>query len=138
MVHETCPREEEVTARVLVTGSRYWTDEATINEWLWRLPPTAIIAHGDCRGADKIADRIARHLGLTVEKFPVDHAIDGPFPGAGPRRNGRMIDAFKPTRGLAFPRFDRMWEPEGGTWDCMKQMWERTIPVTVCPPGSRP
>ncbi len=81
--------------------------------------------HGDCpTGADHIADSWA--IGSmfankpTLIRFAVDHALDGPWPGAGPRRNARMLRDGKPDRGLAF---GALWKPEtaprrghGGVW----------------------
>lgn len=49
--------------RILVTGSRDWTDGSTIRVVLASLADrnrTAILVHGDCRGADWIARDIWR------------------------------------------------------------------------------
>ena len=88
--------------RVLITGSRDWTDEVTIRGALLPLQEDEL-CHGDARGADKIAGRIAEELGWKVTPFPVDTSIDGPWPAAGHHRNRRMFDAFKPDLVLAFP-----------------------------------
>ena len=53
--------------------------------------PITRLVHGDARGADKASGEWARMRGVDVEAVPVDHALDGPWPGAGPRRNGRML-----------------------------------------------
>ena len=82
--------------RVLVTGSRDWTDGPTI----WRaladtLRPIPInretvIVHGACpTGADYQADEWGRGFGATIEQHRAeDH---GPWPAAGPRRNAHMV-----------------------------------------------
>ncbi len=99
--------------RLLVCGSRDWP--GTWEDIATHLPePPAVIIHGACsrtsvRGrakcevsVDMLADFAARGLGMTVLPFPVDHAIDGPWPAAGPRRNARMLRDGQPTHGLAF------------------------------------
>lgn len=87
---------------VLVTGSQFFGDEAIIYNALKAFPNNTVIVHGACaRGADAIADRIARRMGMTVVREP---AIWGPFnqKNAGPKRNLLMIQKWKPTLGLAF------------------------------------
>lgn len=91
--------------RVLVTGSRTWSDLDTIAEALdaviAQTPSTDIVVvHGDCpRGADHIAAEyceltaaFAERLGktLAVEPHPADWQTYGRF--AGPRRNVEMVN----------------------------------------------
>lgn len=56
--------------RVIVTGSRDWTDREAIRKVLEALPRDATIVHGGARGADSIAGEIAGELGMTVEVHP--------------------------------------------------------------------
>lgn len=56
--------------RVLVCGSRHWSNYKLNEEKLRLLPSTTTIIHGDCRGADKLAGGIARRLGMSVRIFP--------------------------------------------------------------------
>lgn len=56
--------------RVIVCGSRRWTDRAKITSRLADLPPSSTIVHGAARGADKIAHQEAQKLGLRVESHP--------------------------------------------------------------------
>jgi hypothetical protein len=90
--------------RILVTGSRDWTDgqvieEALLTAWLDAgCPPKehTTVVHGGARGADSIADAIARRVGLQVEvHHPVwrQRSRDGVDRGAGVRRNQEMVDA---------------------------------------------
>lgn len=83
--------------RVIICGSRDWTDPEPIERMLRRLKAIhqerLVVVHGGARGADKTAEAAARLLGIRVEGFPVDHKLDGPWPGAGPRRNARMLRA---------------------------------------------
>jgi len=107
--------------RLLVCGTRQWSGSwEDIAEHLpedMRAHGVTVI-HGACsrkinrrvRGGlvpcevsvDMIADFVVRRLGFAVEPYPVDHALDGPWPAAGPRRNARMLREGKPTHGLAF------------------------------------
>ncbi|MFC8797238.1 SLOG family protein [Promicromonospora sp. NPDC057138] len=90
-------------ARVLVTGSRDWSDEGTIRSELqawWNengRPCDAVLVHGACRtGADAIADRIWSAQGLPIERHPAPwNALDGQGQRlgrrAGPIRNQQMV-----------------------------------------------
>lgn len=82
----------------IVTGSRDWTDARPIGEALASLAPRSVVYHGGAKGADMIADDIARQLGLDVYVYQADWARHGK--SAGPRRNRQMRDAAK----------DRGWE----------------------------
>ena len=78
--------------RVLVTGSRTWTDTATITARLAEQAgalPGAVLVHGDAAGADRIAARIWRSWGLPEEPHPADWHQHGR--AAGPRRNAHMV-----------------------------------------------
>lgn len=125
---------------IVVTGSREWTDVETIRAWLAFIQP-ARVAHGGCRtGADQIAGRIARSLGIEVVEYPVDEEVDGPWPAAGPRRNARMLELEQPDRVVAFS----WWSPANpkgltsGTADCCSRALTMGRPVVVIPPGARP
>jgi hypothetical protein len=77
--------------RVLVTGSRDWTDREAIARWLAPyLRPGNVLVHGHCpTGADAIADDIWQAAGLGVpERHPADWNQGR---GAGPRRNMEMV-----------------------------------------------
>lgn len=81
--------------RILVCGSRNWTERSLIRAQLAPYavgdgdPPT--IVHGDARGADKLAADIAMRLGLWVEAHPANWAKYGKR--AGPLRNLAMLDS---------------------------------------------
>jgi hypothetical protein len=88
--------------RVLVTGSRDWTDETTLTKPLTSLlaatvfvGDTFVLVHGACpRGADAMANSWAeyhRDRGAPIE-IERHRAEDfGPWPAAGPRRNAHMV-----------------------------------------------
>lgn len=93
--------------RLLVTGSRTYADTARLHatlDALHRKHAIEVLIHGACHlgGADILAGAWAESRGVPVAAYPVDHALDGPWPGAGPRRNLRMIKSAWPTHCVAF------------------------------------
>lgn len=81
-----------MTTRILITGSRTWTDHARIRAALaaWRSRyPDAVLVHGAARGADSIAAAIWTSWGLPVEAHPADWHRHGR--AAGLLRNRRMV-----------------------------------------------
>lgn len=81
--------------RILVTGSRTWTDEleirlALIAEAVPYLKRGVIVVHGACpRGADAIAAEWAANYSVPVEAHPADWKQFGK--AAGFRRNTEMV-----------------------------------------------
>jgi hypothetical protein len=134
-----CCLERSVGSTVIVCGSRLWTDVETIRAWLSRLPNGTTVAHGACRGADRIAGGVAEELGLDVRAYPADWDAHGD--AAGPIRNQLMVDTERAhlRMGLAFT-----WALEGprekrtGTGDCVVRLVEAGVRVTIVPPGVRP
>lgn len=76
--------------RVIVCGSRAWTDREQIAERLSQLPGTATVVHGCAKGADRIAGQEAQKLGLLVEEHPADWEKHGKR--AGYVRNAHMAN----------------------------------------------
>jgi hypothetical protein len=96
---------EATSLRVLVTGGRNYQDDHTVNrvlESIHRAKPIAVLIHGNCSGADDLAARWAFRFGVPCAAFSVRFELDGHWPGAGPRRNSRMLEASKPDIGVAF------------------------------------
>lgn len=86
--------------RVMVTGSRTWTDDQAIKRGLvmasffvFAEHRGAILVSGACaRGADRLAEHIASaHLGWTVEQHPANWDKFGKR--AGILRNDEMLDS---------------------------------------------
>jgi hypothetical protein len=83
--------------RILITGSRTWTDVSTIISAITEVvrehhvkQEDAVIVHGDCpRGADAIAGALARLWKITEEPHPADWSKGKP---AGFIRNKEMVD----------------------------------------------
>ena len=87
--------------RVLVCGSRTWTDWEAIKRELACFPGDTTIIHGKAkRGADAIADKVASQLGLKLLVFPANWEEEGR--AAGPLRNLRMLAEGEPDLVLAF------------------------------------
>lgn len=116
--------------RILVTGSRDWTDENRVRRALLQVscthhhptPPTVV--HGDCpTGADKIADDTAREFGWNVETHPPDWDEHGK--AGGPIRNAEMVNLGADVC-LAFPL-----EASRGTHNCIRLAHQAGIPVIV-------
>ncbi|MFH9426003.1 DUF2493 domain-containing protein [Streptomyces sp. NPDC017529] len=134
-------------ARIVVTGSRAWTDAQLLADVLldtWhdatQLGHTSIvIVHGGADGADTLAGLWARGHGLDVEVHEADweHCADDCPPGhrrsrarggdycptAGPRRNQQLIDAGADLV-VAFHR-----EGSRGTADCLHRAQATGLPV---------
>lgn len=92
--------------RVLVTGSRTWTDVPKLDEALSLALMThrgrMVLVHGACpTGADAQADEWARKNGVPIETHPADWSGQGRV--AGFKRNQAMVDT-KPDVVLAFIR----------------------------------
>lgn len=85
-------------ARILVTGSRSWTDREVIYGALaqvWgecrTIGVDALLVHGACSsGADALADQVWQQAGLPVEPHPADWRTHGK--SAGFQRNQEMVD----------------------------------------------
>ena len=93
--------------RVLVTGSRSTRNDApvarTLTGYLDVYGGRLRVAAGGMTGVDTLAENCCKQLGIPFERYAVDHALDGGWPGAGPRRNRRMHDVFRPHEVAAMP-----------------------------------
>ena len=118
--------------RIMVTGSRYWTDVTALGLALQSeagaTPPADLtLIHGDAQGADRAAASYAEGLGWTVQAYPPDP------PGAGPQltaRNQAMIDS-GPDVVLAFPLPGSV-----GTWDTVNRAKRAGITVRISKPSA--
>jgi hypothetical protein len=108
---------------VVVTGSRDYTDETKVRKHLAQLPRPARVIHGNYRGLDKLAARVATELGFEVKPVSADWEKHGR--AAGPIRNRVMLN-LRPNMVLAFPLEDSV-----GTWDTIEEARRRGIPVKV-------
>jgi hypothetical protein len=112
--------------RVLVCGSRDWTDGQAIYRRLALVLAEhggSTIVHGDARGADRIAAGCALGLGLSIDRFPANWKHHGK--AAGYIRNLAMLDT-APDLVLAFQR-----NGSRGTQHTIDEARRRGIPVEV-------
>ena len=89
--------------RLVVSGGRYFTDEAIVFAALdTLLDQNAIdcIAHGGCEGADLVSAKWAESRGVPSKVYDADWDSGRP---AGPMRNERMLRAEKPDWVVTFP-----------------------------------
>lgn len=127
--------------RILVTGSREWSDEiAVINalnlaafmlQAAQLREPEITLVHGGAQGLDAIAARIARSRGWIVEEHRADWRVHGK--AAGPVRNAEMVKLGADLC-VAFP----VPLPSGkngisGTTDCYRRAIAAGIPTLVLP-----
>lgn len=113
--------------RVLVCGSRDWTNQARMYARLARLPDGSTILHGTARGADRMAATFAEGWGFNVEHWPADWKKYGRR--AGIERNVDMLDT-EPDLVLAF------WDGQSrGTKHTITEAKRRGIPVEIVSGG---
>jgi len=116
--------------RILVTGSRNWTDKPTIRHAIFQTwqnagsPRDTILVSGNAkRGADRYAEICGDGFGFEVERIPANWDEEGK--SAGPKRNQRMVNLGADIC-LAFPLEDSI-----GTIDCIKKAKKAKIPVHI-------
>lgn len=117
------PRYGSRPMRVLVCGSRDWTDATAILMALRRLSRGSTVVHGASRGADMIAGGLAGSMGLSVQECPADWKAEPRK--AGILRNLAMLDT-RPDLVLAFQR-----NGSRGTQHTIDEARRRGIPVEV-------
>lgn len=118
--------------RVLITGSRNWSDKNRIDECIvWELlyctlnDLNLVIIHGDCpTGADAMAQAYCEDHGITTERYPADWNKHGK--AAGPLRNQKMVD-LGADRCIAF-----LMEGSRGTKDCIRKAQDAGINTYIC------
>ncbi len=115
--------------RVIVCGSRGWSDRATIADRLAAivLNPAHdfpfVIVHGNARGADRLAAELATQAGFDVEPHPA--AWEGLGKRAGYVRNEQMA-ALGADLCIAF------WDGQSrGTRDMIDRAEAHGIPVEI-------
>lgn len=122
----------EQTLRVLICGSRNWSDKRRIGKYLDTLidnegyaPENITIIHGACKGADYHAGNEAKGRGMTVEEYHADWKQGF---SAGPKRNQRMLDEGEPHRVVAF---HNDIQNSKGTYDMITRAKKANVPVEV-------
>jgi hypothetical protein len=116
--------------RLLVCGSRTWTDRARLRQVLDQLvrehgDGQVTVIEGDARGADRLAGQLARRRGWALERYPADWRHEGR--AAGPRRNARMLREGRPDLVVAFTVGPLA--ASRGTADMVRRAREAGVPV---------
>lgn len=81
--------------KVLIIGSRSWTDEGRIYSFLANYPKNTQLIHGGGRGAEQLASGVAKRLGMKEREFKSDVKNFGQ--AAVAVRNHDMLTRGKPT-----------------------------------------
>lgn len=125
--------------KVLVCGSREWTDMETIRSALATLPPGSVVVNGGQGyfhkrtgrwvGADRISTVVGMRLGLGTIEVPANWRAEGK--AAGMKRNARML--------AEHPDIEAVWAfrlpgRSPGTDGMMRLALERRIPVVLTVP----
>ena len=119
-------------ARILVCGSRTWTDyEAILEELAFSAEWGDTIMSGVAPGADAMAIQAAKEIGgMKYVEFPADWKKHGR--AAGPIRNQQMLDEGKPDMVIAF------WDGESrGTLDMIGRAVRAGYEVRIIPEAVR-
>lgn len=110
--------------RLLICGSRHWTDYKMIYEHLKEAKGIEVVIQGGARGADRLAKMAAKKLKISVMTFEAEWKKHGK--AAGPIRNQKMLDEGKPSEVWAYPLPDSK-----GTWDMVERAKKAGISTQV-------
>jgi hypothetical protein len=113
---------------LLICGDREWKLLGPIRtrlQLLIELGIKPVVIHGDCKGADRLADTAAKELGLPVFACEANWDVYGK--SAGPIRNGWMA-AMNPDLVWAF---HANIKESKGTKNMVQQAKAQLIPVMV-------
>lgn len=93
--------------RLLITGSRYFNDYKFLSDYLYLIDFTGEstiteMCAGGASGADYFAKAYAEENKIPFREFKAEWSEHGN--SAGPIRNQRMLDEFKPDLVVAFKR----------------------------------
>lgn len=121
--------QQNAIKKILVTGSRDWSDITSVIEALKIYDKSTILVHGNCRGADIICAVVGETLGFEIRPYHADWDAHGK--SAGHIRNQLMIDAENKTNesiDLCIAFHDEI-ENSKGTKDCVSRANKANIPV---------
>lgn len=111
-----------MSKRVIVCGSRYWTDKDGIKDALVAYAPTEVVV-GGARGVDALVKEAAGELGIEAIEIKAKWKEYGR--AAGPIRNKAMLE-LEPEAVLAF--HDNLRKSKG-TKNMVKLAKEKGLPV---------
>jgi hypothetical protein len=114
--------------KVLICGDRNYSNRDKIRKFLESLDTGDIVIQGYCRGADMIAHEEATNLQMISISVPAQWNLYAK--SAGPVRNQKMLDLFRPHFVAAFhDDFDN----SRGTRDMVKRAKNAGIEVGINP-----
>jgi hypothetical protein len=113
--------------KVIICGSRTWSDWKPIREYIDSLPEGTIVIHGGARGADSMAAACAKQRGLEVWEYPAKWTLFGKR--AGILRNQAMLDE----RPVYVVAFTLNLATSRGTRDMVERARAAGVPVEVLP-----
>lgn len=122
--------------RLLVCGSRDWSDQKLVNIVLLGFMgsyESLEIIEGEAPGADSCARTFGEFHNLIVHKFPADWAKNGR--SAGPIRNQQMLDEASPAAVVAFKDGFNARKGKGGTEDMVRRSRDIGLPTIVISHG---
>ena len=130
---QTSAECENRELRVLICGSRDWSDKRRIGRYLDDLLAAEgmvardlVVIHGGCKGADHHAGMEAKGRGCQVLEFPANWKKYGL--SAGPKRNQQMLTEGKPDRVVAF---HPSLTTSKGTKDMVSRAKFHSLPIDV-------
>lgn len=113
--------------RLLICGDREYCDYTRIlNHLRAHKAQIEIIIHGAARGADTLAEKAAKELGIPTLPFPAQWDTYGKR--AGPLRNTQMLNEGKPTHVWAF---HDNFIASRGTKNMVNQATKAGLPVAL-------
>lgn len=133
--------------RIIVCGSRDWSNLSLMKKHLTHivanlqtttsggnpvLKSQIVVVHGDARGADRMAEYIAKEMGLRVESHPANWDKHGK--SAGPERNKYMLSLSADLVVAFKERFDWTFA-RGGTEHMIYIAQQANVPVMVIDPA---
>jgi hypothetical protein len=111
--------------RVLICGSRKWTDDKiiySILEGLTLREGPIVLISGGAAGADSFAAQWAYANGIQHEEYLAEWELSGK--AAGPIRNQHMLEDGKPDIVIGFPTAESI-----GTYDMLRRSAKAGVPT---------
>lgn len=115
--------------KLLITGSRSLAENEVnyrrlADEIHSRYPKASLLLHGGAQGADQLADRYGREMGIRVKVIRPDYGLY-PEKVAPLVRNTELVQQAEAVIAFYGPK-----GKAGGSWDTVKKALARNLPVT--------
>lgn len=115
--------------KILITGDRLWVDRQTIYDviYIWQCTGLTHIVQGGARGADTLANDVAKELGIISNTYLADWEKYGK--AAGVIRNQEMLDSNPDIQDVL--AFHDDIHNSRGTKDMIHRAQKINLPVTL-------